>query len=89
VRDSFADTESFKIIPRGVADLRQNRWPACVRMGGRIAPESVAGLAQITQISRILFHSMPASCPVNRPVGVERWLGAVKGNLLASFRDPS
>jgi hypothetical protein len=32
----------------GVADFNQNRWPTSIRMGGRLAPDSVAGLVQIT-----------------------------------------
>ena len=35
--------------PEGVAGLHRNRWPTSVGTGGRIASESVADLARITQ----------------------------------------
>src|SRR5262245_52080319 len=57
-RDSFTDTESFKITPRGgwpksirmggrlasewVADFRQNGWPPSARTGGRFGPDYAA-----------------------------------------------
>ena len=34
--------------PNWVAGLHRNRWPTSVGTGGRIASESVAGLARIT-----------------------------------------
>ena len=38
--------------PNGVAGFDRNRWPTSVGTGGRIASESVAGLARITHSSR-------------------------------------
>ena len=49
MRDSFAASESVELAPNGVAGLRRNGWPTSVGTGGRIASESVAGLARITQ----------------------------------------
>ena len=42
--------------PKGVAGFDRNRWPTSVGTGGRIASESVAGLARITQIQALLLH---------------------------------
>ena len=40
--------------PKGVAEFDRNRWPTSVGTGGRIASESVADLARITQ-----FNTLP------------------------------
>jgi hypothetical protein len=52
VRDSFAASESVELAPNGVAGFDRNGWPASVGTGGRIASESVAGLARITHEDR-------------------------------------
>jgi len=53
VRDSFAASESVELAPNGVAGFRRNGWPTSVGTGGRIASESVAGLARITQLRHV------------------------------------
>ena len=57
MRDSFAASESVELAPNGVAGFRRNGWPDWVGMGGRlpsergrIASESVAGLARFTHL---------------------------------------
>ena len=42
--------------PNGVAGFDRNRWPTSVGTGGRIASESVAGLARITHSCPRLLH---------------------------------
>ena len=49
MRDLFAASESVGPTPRGVAGFDRNGWPTSVGTGGRIASESVATLARITQ----------------------------------------
>jgi hypothetical protein len=46
VRDSIADSESFRSASQGgrlqsewVADFRRNRWPDCVGISGRLPPD--------------------------------------------------
>jgi len=48
--DSVADRESASTTLHRVAGFDRNGWPTSVGIGGRLASESVAGLARITQI---------------------------------------
>jgi hypothetical protein len=70
VRDSFAASESVELAPNGVAGLRRNGWPTSVGTGGRIASESVAGLARITQLMMQLSPHAELNC-----LGCDRQFG--------------
>ena len=52
VRDSIADSESFRPALTRVAGFDRNGWPTSVGIGGRIASESLAALRRITQLGK-------------------------------------
>ena len=62
--DSVADRESASTTLHRVAGFDRNGWPACVGIGGRLASESVAGLARITHAPLALI-----GCELRNAVG--------------------